>query len=177
MPSGLGTDEAGVRGRGSLDRRLPLMISTLLLVTLAAFGFVAFREVRQTSFDAASVQLKTLVAQTVDLGTRNAAVRADSIRRLASAPQIVEAARRAEDDSASANELDVRRPAADPAVLQSLVLVRSDGTRRTLAGSAPTTVQLTVLDEIISTSGSGDSVITSALFPSDTTVHFWLVAS
>ena len=74
------------RGHTSLERRLPLMIFGLLVVTIAAFGLLAFREVRQSLIAAANGQLRTIILQTGETAGRTLvqratllnAVRADS---------------------------------------------------------------------------------------------------
>jgi signal transduction histidine kinase len=170
--------ESTERGQGSLERRLPLMISGLLTVTVVAFGIVAFKQVRQTSLDAATVQLKTLLAQTVDQATRSATIRTDSLKRLAADVRIVHAARQtaALDDSAAGNALRERRALSEAAAVQSLVLVREDGTRRTLVGRAPSPSQMRELDSLLARSGHTDSVATSTVFISDSAAHSWMVA-
>ncbi|MEO7359114.1 MAG: hypothetical protein ABI120_02210, partial [Gemmatimonadaceae bacterium] len=78
-------------GARSLERRLPLMISALLVITITAFGLFTFREVRQSSIAAANGQLRTIILQTGVTAGRTLTQRAGSRTVIGNNPTVIRA--------------------------------------------------------------------------------------
>lgn len=163
----------------SLERRLPLMISALLAVTIAAFGIIAFSEVRQTSLAAATGQLRTVIAQAAENSTRGVVTRLEVLNRLATDRSIARAI--AEWDSEAADSiartlLRSRIVPTDTITLVAQLLSGEPSTRRVMYGSEPTPTELAALDSTIADARRRDSTAISPFFESRGGIHYWMAA-
>lgn len=82
------------RPRGiSLEYRLPLLITTLLMVLVGAGSALAYREVRESAIEARTDRLESVSAQLARLMSEVVAERMDGLTRAASDPSVVAFAR------------------------------------------------------------------------------------
>lgn len=72
-----------VRRQGSLHRRLPLLMSLLLVATVAVLGWVAYSEVENAVLEASHERLRGAARQLANLLVQSATQRMDESRRLA----------------------------------------------------------------------------------------------
>ena len=105
----------------SLEHKLPLLITALLAVVLAAGLLAAYAEVRQTALDAARLRLQVLARQIADLGGRSVPQRLAVVRAAGDDPAVQafvaapgEAARPA---AAAALERHLRTGASPPVLV------------------------------------------------------------
>ena len=80
--------------------RLPLLICTLLLISLSAFGWAADREVRKALLELAQGRLQTISRQLLGLLTQSLQQRTVEARRIAAGPEL-QALAAAPDDAAA----------------------------------------------------------------------------
>lgn len=167
-----------IRGASSLERRLPLMISGLLAITLVAFGVLAFTELRQSSMQTAMVQVRTLVTSTRDNLARVVAQRLTALENVAKHPAIIRAATAGAtvDVDAATQILRARLTPADTISLTGAVLVDSRGQRVEVAGSPFNQTDLAELDSAVAGEWRSDSARASSLYVVDSIVRYWVVA-
>src|SRR5690349_4626723 len=96
----------------SLERKLPLLISALLLLVVSAYGWVTYAEVRASSVRAGAEHLRVVARQLGDLSQSGTALRTATMRRLAADPAIA-AALEGRGLSAAAGALDAATSPAD----------------------------------------------------------------
>src|SRR5690349_4696429 len=75
----------------SLERKLPLLISALLLLVVAAYGWATYAEVRASSLRAGTEHLRIVARQLGDLSQSGTTLRTATLRRLATDPAIAAA--------------------------------------------------------------------------------------
>src|SRR5207245_1675351 len=90
---------ATFRRRSSLRLRLPLLISALIVMVVATFLGVAYREVRTTLLQAAGTRAQGAADQLATLLAQSAQQRLSEIRRLAGDPALREYLRMPSDDA------------------------------------------------------------------------------
>ncbi|MEO7360970.1 MAG: hypothetical protein ABI120_11610, partial [Gemmatimonadaceae bacterium] len=160
----------------SLDRRLPLMISGLLLVIIAAFGFLAFTEVRQSSLAAANGQLSTIVSQTGGSFTATLRTRTSALLELAGNPLVmraVSATSTSTESDAAARFLFSQRPRSDTATFRAQLLIDAQGERILAAGAAPDDRDLQMLGPmLIDTDGRKPPSI-GRPYAKDSSMWYW----
>jgi signal transduction histidine kinase len=191
-----------VRAVMSLNWRLPLMISGLLAITLVAFGFLAFTELKQSSVAAAKVQIRTLLATTTESSARVVAQRLVALELSASQPAVIRAvgtgptAKNAAADRPLPSVIRAvgTRPPAAPAVVDSALrvlrarVVRSDttsltgqflidasGRRHSVVNATLNSEDLAALDSTVAETGRRDSTTTSAMYLTDSLMRYWVV--
>ncbi len=140
MPESLDEDSIEVpRFSSSLDRRLPLMISALLAVTIVVFGMLAFSEVRQTTSDATTAQLRTVLGQAVENSSRTVVARLADLKRTANDSNV--AALTLPRTGGSLEQarayLRSRLSSVDTVTLQSQLLLDGSGAARLMVGLEP----------------------------------------
>ena len=167
----------GQPGRSaSLERKLPLMISGLLVIVTAAFGFFAFTEVRQSALNAAQLQLSTIVLQTAGGLTTNFRTRESSMTGYAQSALLRRALSRtgtaAQNDSAARFLIDRRTP-NDTATFWAQLLVSSGGAHRLVTGASPDAHDFQELDRTISQARSGPHMIVGSPYAKDSTMWYW----
>lgn len=177
---GVGAPDAreSVRNVLSLERRLPLMISGLLAVTLIAFGFLAFTELRQSSLQAATVQVRTLFSSTRDNAVRSVAQRVAALEQSASLPEVSRAAtERASPllvDGAVA-ALRTRISPSDTVSLAGELFIDAGGQRHVVTAADLAEQDLAALDSTVSEVARSDSTVFSAMYVTDSIMRYWLV--
>lgn len=165
-------------GSASLERRLPLMISGLLIVTIAAFGFFAFSEVRQSYIDAANGQLRTIIGQTGETAGRTLLQRATALAAIRINPVVVRALSAnasADERKAGATFLERRRLPADTLTLASQLLISADGTRAAVTGSTPIGTDSAVLASTVAQAVRSDSVAIGVPYSTGNNMWYWTV--
>lgn len=162
----------------SLERRLPLMISALLVVTIAAFGLLAFREVRLSSIAAATGQLRTIILQTGETAGRTLTTRA----ALLAAIRVDSTMKRALDSKASQTErqagvsfIRARRVAADSSTLGAQILIDANGDRTQVAGIVPQGADAKVLESTIADANRRDSATIGVPYSTGNAMWYWSV--
>ncbi len=156
-----------------IERKVPLLISALLLLVMGVATAAAYFEVRQAAQVAASARLVTVGGELAELMQASVSQRAALMRHVAGDPAV---------------HALVRRPLAAsdtsmPAVLHALaqppdtVLVVSvwDAARRerATAGRAPT-ADLRIASDLLSTPLRADSVRFSHLFTHGDSIFYWM---
>ncbi|MEP6836314.1 MAG: HAMP domain-containing sensor histidine kinase, partial [Gemmatimonas sp.] len=166
----------GVRRAASLERRLPLMISALLIVTITAFGFFSFSEVRQSSLDAANGQLRTIILQTGDVAGRTLTTRAAALAAIRKNPLIV----RGVSDKATPAErqhatefLKGRRTGGDTTTFVSEMLISASGERALVDGTTPSSEDLTKLYQTMRDASHGDSMTIGIPYAKENSMWYW----
>lgn len=163
----------------SLEFRLPLMIVTLLAVTIVVFGFLAFTEVRQSSMTAATTQLRTIVTQTVDGIGRNIAQRVEATSALASSPvmtRVLQPKPSGTDREAAEAALARQHVGPDSAVLFAQLAIDASGASRLEEGGELTAIDRDELAKTLGASDSAGAPHVGALYATDGHMRFWLVA-
>lgn len=163
------------RGSASLERRLPFLISCLLIISLAAFGIIAFGEVRQASIAAATAQLSTVRAQSVDNMSRALRVRRDAFERLSNEERIVALAHSPTSNEAIQAAQALLEPRRDSAAMRQVLVIRGIPAQR-LYGPELATPERATLDSAIAESTPVARATISRLFLRGSEVHFWIVA-
>lgn len=193
-----------VRSASSLERRLPLMISGLIAVTLIAFGFLAFTELRQSSVASAMAQVRTLLVTTRDNSVRVIAQRLVALEGAASHPMIARAATESSSGALMDTVRQTLRARVSPA--ESLTFVREvlvdvTGRRHTLVDrgrnasntaipdsvvripvaydstmNALSAIDAAMLDSTIMQVASRDSAKAGTVYLADSTLRYWSVA-
>jgi signal transduction histidine kinase len=156
----------------SLERKLPLLITALLAVTLAAGVAVAYREVRQAQLDAARERLERVTSQLSALTAPSVTVRRDAMAEAGADPALSgfladpSPANRA----AAAEVLRGLRPPIDSALTKVLM----DRERRPVlvigtppAGASARPGQVAAAREIPDSAGMG------RFFPIGSGTYFW----
>lgn len=183
------------RRSATLERRLPIAIAILLIVTVAVFGVLAFGEVRSASVSAATGQLRTVTTQVVQSLARSAAQRKEATLRLARDPRIVAAAQSPDGNLKAARDMLLRRrESADSLSLVSQWMVDRRGRRHQLLPApeadsvtiTPTPAQgdprwvddkaVVALDSALLASRRTNRPSISAFYAVDNEVRFWIVA-
>lgn len=162
----------------SLERRLPLMISGLLVVTTAAFGLFAFREVRMSSIAAANGQLRTIILQTGETAGRTFTQRAGALAAISSDSSIVRAVSpnaTEGDRNAGATLLHSKRAPADTQTLGAQLLVGANGARTVVEGAAPNGKDSVMLAATISDATARDSVTLGVPYSANSGMYYWSV--
>lgn len=164
----------------SLERRLPLMISGLLPATIAAFGFIAFTEVRQSSLAAANGLLSAIVSQTAGTLTTTLRSRANALMTYSRNPLVVRAvsasSTRAERDAA-AQFLIARRTRNDTATLRAQLLIDSKGDRMLAVGTSPEEHDLQMLERTFSAASDTRHVSIGSPYAKDSSMWYWSTTS
>lgn len=170
--------ESETPGSASLERRLPLMISGLLIVTIAAFGFFAFTQVRDLSIAAANGQLRTIIGQTGETAGRTLLQRATALAAVRVNPVVM----RALSANASPDERKLgatffqnRRLAADTLTLASQLLIDANGARTAVTGSVPTGADSAVLASTVAHARASDSVTIGVPYSTGNNMWYWTV--
>ena len=120
----------------SLERKLPLLISALLLLVVAAYGWATYVEVRGSSVRAGTEHLRIVAQQLADLSQSGGVLRNATLRRLAADPAVL-AAIEGRDPRAAARALTASTSPADSGHA-AWELWGADGVRH-LALDAPST--------------------------------------
>jgi signal transduction histidine kinase len=162
----------------SLERRLPLMISGLLALSVALFGLLAFTEVRDSSMSAATAQLRTIALQTSDALSRTVTQRFDVLLRTAASPAVAHVFARgtAHDTSVAATFLRTHRSPADSVALVSQMLIAPDGTPRLTVGDTLLPVEAAALHTVFNDAVRRDSASIGPPFAVGGEVRVWAVA-
>ncbi|HVH13135.1 MAG TPA: ATP-binding protein, partial [Longimicrobium sp.] len=153
----------------SLEHKLPLLITALLVVTLAAGAFFAYTEVRQTATNAARGRLETVAQQLATLVAPGVPARKQMMRATAADPALVAALEAPAGPArpAAASALGSLRRRDDP---DGLIMLW-DRARRPLLwlGAYPDSADPSVLlGPLPDSSGIGH------FFSIDTANYFWL---
>ncbi|MEP6692530.1 MAG: ATP-binding protein [Gemmatimonadaceae bacterium] len=180
-----------------LERKLPLLISGLLILMLVIATAAAYREVRTTTSDAATARLKSVARQLVDLtrqsgNTRAAFVRrtlADSSLRSLLAGPSVHAAPESSGIAIVTPRARRRAPSADSTVqallqklavpTESLLVARvwdAKGRVRATAGPPSSDVDVAQAAELLARVGRADTIVSSQLYLANDSVLYWTIA-
>lgn len=164
--------------RSSLDRRLPLMISALLAITIAAFGMIAYREVYSSGQAAATTQLRTLLTQAAENASRAFASRVDGLARAADSKAIVAVIQNpnsAEAQNDARTFQLMRRSAVDSQTLVAEVLIGTDGNLLPFQSDTITGIRRAALDSAVRVSRVKDSTVVTDFYPIGQDVRYWVV--
>jgi signal transduction histidine kinase len=123
------------RARGSIRRRLPLLISALLAAAVAAFGWAAYLEVERALLEASRQRLLSVSRQLATLLTQSLQQRVDEGRRLAAEDAIRQAIATA--DPAAARAVQARLGAFVTANPQTLGVEVWNGAGQRVAAARP----------------------------------------
>lgn len=169
---------SGPRRRESLDRRLPLLITGLLIVIVSALGLIAYREVRQTSSLATATQLGTVVKQAVENSARTTAARLEALTRIAADTSVVAALTHPESltrvNAARAFLLERRTP-TDTATLLSQHLLAANGQTLDVGDAPPSTLGVSMLAEATDSSRAKRSAVVGRFYNVEGEVRYWVV--
>ncbi|MGV3708214.1 MAG: sensor histidine kinase [Gemmatimonas sp.] len=160
----------------SLERRLPLMISGLLVLTITAFGFIAFSEVRSSSKAAANGQLRTIIMQTGDVAGRTLTTRAETLGALRRNPvftQAVSATASPEQKELAATTLRSKRTPADTLTFGAQVMVGASGQRTQIDGINLTDKDREMLDQTLRTASTSATGVIGLPYAKDSTMWYW----
>lgn len=191
-----------LRSASSLERRLPLMISGLLALTLFAFGFLAFSELRQSSVAAAKGQIRTVLLTTLESSARAFALRLAALDASAAQPAVVGAMNKvlaAEPvalDSARKQQVRVvssappvsdavdsavrvlrsRIAPSDPTSLVGEFLIDAAGRRHAVLDARLNDLDEAMLDSTVTSASRRDSTTIGVIYRSDSLMRYWLVS-
>jgi signal transduction histidine kinase len=157
-----------------LERRLPLLISTLLVAAVAVFGAAAYREVHQSSLDRASDRLGSLIREIARSSSQSSARTLGQLRGRAQNPSVVGVLAGAGDTAAASAALTASRPAGDSTVA-GWELLTLDGRRVLRHGERAAAVDSTRLDALLATRRPADSVLRTPLYAGGGRTMFWAV--
>ncbi|MBC8086763.1 MAG: HAMP domain-containing histidine kinase [Phycisphaerae bacterium] len=189
------------RATSSLERRLPLMISGLLALTLFAFGFLAFSELRRSSIAAAKGQVRTVLLTTLEASARSVAQRLSALDlsaaqpivvrammgEFATAPVALDSARKqqvrivAPSPSASGTldsalrALRARITPSDTSTLTGQLLIDAAGHRHEIIETRLGDLDKAMLDSAVTAATRRDSATIGSMFRSDSLLRYWLV--
>src|SRR5688572_18229676 len=88
-PDATTTELVPRRGSSSLERKLPLLISGLLLLVVGIFCWASYREVRQSSLVAARERLRGTALQLAEISATSTARAEQALRAVAAEPAVV----------------------------------------------------------------------------------------
>ena len=172
-------DSAHGRTRGlSLERKLPLIMSALLLVVLAICLVVVYREIHRSAELLMAERVKRIGRQLTNLPGGGA--RARSMRTLAASPLVVRAVSgRAVDTAAVRMALDRLGVVTDSSF--PVQLWTSDGRLVAAAGPPGADPQSPpegprAFDDVMPRPAPGDSIAMGPLFVDGARTHYWVVA-
>lgn len=159
----------------SLERKLPLLISGLLLLVLIVFSWGAYVQVKQSALIAASERLQRLTRQLSDLLATSVAQRSQAMRGVA-ADSAIHALLRAPGAAASAGALTRLRHMGTPADSELVVAVLDAQGRQVLTGGSSVPADAGTVLEVIEASQHPDSVHYGRFYTAADSVFYWVVA-
>ena len=162
------------RARGiSLEVKLPLVTSALLLLLLGLYTWIAYQEVARTARSAASARDARLAADLAELSAASTATRAQLMFRQSNQP-VVQQAMQAGAFNRIADQLDSLRVPAD----SGFTLVLFDSLRRPVHGvDSAGTERLTHAMPLLEQAARHDTLaVNSPFFSYHGRVHYWAVA-
>ena len=170
------TSAVPARGRArSLGRQLPLLISALLLLTLLAATWVAYREVKRARVESAAARLHGVVDQLADLSATSSAMRVALLRRVA-ADTAIRALLRAPGVRFSPSALAAAQPLiAPPDTVLALALWNARGERVEAQVGPVQAPHGEAAQSLVRAGAAGDSLWTGAFYQVGDSVFYWRV--
>jgi signal transduction histidine kinase len=156
---------------GSLERRLPLLISALLLLVVLAYGWATYAEVRASSVDAGRQHLQVVAHQLAEISQTGIASRWATLRRLAADSALVRALRGG--DTAAAAALLARAVPPADSVHLAWELWSADGVRRLALGQPSGARDLAALREAGAIALRGDAIEHSPFYVGGGRIYSW----
>ena len=163
------------RARGiSLEVKLPLVTSALLLLLLGLYTWIAYQEVARTARSAASERDARLAADLAQLSATSTATRAQLMFRQSNQP-VVQQAMQAGAFARIGDQLDSLRVPAD----SNFTLVLFDSLRRPVLGvDSAGTERLAQATPLLEQAARHDTLaVNSPFFSYHGRVHYWAVAA
>ena len=158
----------------SLEWKLPLLISGLVLLVVLAFGWAAYQEVRESALNAAKGRVQRVARQLADLSAAGAARRAEALAVLATSDDILPVLRGGGSREDAVEALQDAMTAVD-STLTTWVLASGTGEQRLLLGTEPTAAELRLLDSLTSEAGRTRAALTGPLVAAGDSVSTWIV--
>ena len=158
----------------SLERKLPLLISALVLIVIAVFGWAAYREVRESALVAATERVKRVARQLAELSAASSTRRNEALAMLSESEELLAVLRGG--GSATRAE-EVLRDATTPldSVLSTWVLTSATGERRLMLGATPSDHELALLDSLTGAAASSRVAQSGPFVPIGDSVWTWTV--
>src|SRR5690349_14009806 len=142
----------------SLEHKLPLLISGLLVLTLLAVAWSAYAQVKRSALEAAAERLVVVTRQLADLSRANSAQRAAVMRSVADDPAIRAALAGPPDAPPTPAVVAAVRRLVTPTDSSPLVeLWDGRGQRRTLGRQPAIRVEPTLPPELLRAAGHTDT--------------------
>ena len=153
------------------------MISALLVLSIFAFGSLAFTELRTSRVDATKTQLRTVLNLTLETAARGIQARLETTARTANDSTIQKLLDGPDSQSALAQvrqRLLQRRLPADSTIIDQVILTR-DEHRWVLSTREMNTASNVALMGTIGSIGRRNAAL-GPFFAIDSTINFWIVA-
>ena len=166
----------------SLERKLPLLISALVLAVVILFSWAAYREVRESALRSASERVQRVARQLADISAQGAARRNEQLATLGRSADVLPVLR-GEGSEARASEAIRRTLTPLDSTLTTWVLASATGERQLMLGTTPPEHELALLDSLTSEAArthaaqagpfvtAGDSVWTWTVTPVRSAEH------
>ena len=166
----------------SLERKLPLLISALVLAVVLLYSWAAYREVRESAVLSVNERVKRVSRQLADISAQSAGRRAETALALGRSEEVLAMLRGAGSEPLASERL---RRSATPldSTLTTWVLVSATGEQQMLVGTTPPAHEMALLDSLTSEAArthaaqfgpfvsAGDSVWTWTVVPVRTAEH------
>ena len=160
----------------SLERKLPLLISALVLAVVMLYSWAAYREVRASAMLSVNERVKRVARQLADISAQTAARRNEMTSALGRSAEILAVLRGGGSDVLAAERL---RSSATPldSTLTTWVLASATGEQQLLIGTTPPAREMEMVDSLTSEAArthapqagpfvsAGDSVWTWSVVP------------
>lgn len=158
----------------SLEHKLPLLISALLLIVIAVFGWAAYREVRESALVSATERVKRVARQLAEFSASQTARRSEALVALGGSAEPLELMR---GRGSAARAEEAVRDAATPldSVVSTWILTSATGERRLTIGATPSDHELALLDSLTGVAATSRVAQTGPFVPVGDSVWFWAV--
>ena len=160
----------------SLERKLPLLISALVLAVVMLFSWAAYQEVRESTLRSASERVQRVALELAEVSAQGAQRRNAQVAAMGMGEEILPMLRGEGSEERAAETLRRSMTPAD-STLATWVLISATGERRMLLGDTPSPEEIARLDSLTSEAArthqpqsgpfvaEGDSVWTWAVVP------------
>jgi signal transduction histidine kinase len=161
----------------SIEQRLPLVISGLLLVTLLSAGWAAYAEVKHAALEAASDRLRNATRQLADISASSTAQRMAAMRRAAADTALRAVLQAPAGRSLTGAALGVARLLATPADSSLVVeLWDAEGRRHSGTGRPLAPAHAEQGRRVMAAARLADSVRSGPFYAAGDSVFAWTVA-
>ena len=158
----------------SLERKLPLLISGLVLLVVVVYGWAAYQEVREAALLSATQRVQRVARQLADLSAAGGARRGEALSQLGSSAEVLTVLRGSGSQAAATDALEGAVTAGD-STLTTWVLLSAAREQQLMLGTEPTPREMDLLDSLTSEAARTHVVQTGPFVVVGDSIATWVV--